>query len=511
MKIGTRLAATFGALVILILAIAVTTGIEMARMSVNTQLIVNNHARNVELATDLKEGTYLVALTVYHAFSEQDEVQQADLELIRQQTERTSGVYEELYGQQLTPGEQTVLDSVKQARSSYSAAMKSVFVSLSSHDIAAARAAMGGVIPLQLTLLGAENRFIAEERTAMHAAVRDSARSYATARLVVCMLSVAAVLVAVVTCLMVTRSIVRPLQDVVGGAKALAAGDLGVQIAIARSDEVGIVGESLNRAVHQLAAIVRGIKQASETVASATQQLAAGNVDLSRRTEEQAASLQEAASSMEEITATVRHTADNASQANAFAVHASEIAQRGGEAAGHVIETMHGISESSSKVAEITSVIEGIAFQTNILAINASVEAARAGEQGRGFAVVAGEVRLLAQRSATAAKEVKALIGESVGRVQAGMELVARTGSTIDEVIQSVRRVSDIMGEISSASREQSSGIEQINRTVSQMDLVTQQNAALVEQTAAAAASIQHQAAELVDAISVFHSHSGMP
>jgi len=313
-----------------------------------------------------------------------------------------------------------------------------------------------------------------------------------------------AIIVALVLCVLVTRSIVRPLQQAVDGANAMARGDLSVKVAIVRRDEVGALADALNRAIAQLATIVGGVKQASQSISSATQQLATGNTDLSQRTEEQAASLEETASSMEQLTVTVRQNADNAQQASTLASTASVIAQRGGDEVNRVVETMHGISDSSSKVAEIISVIEGIAFQTNILALNAAVEAARAGEQGRGFAVVASEVRALAQRSAAAAKEIKALIGESLNRVGAGSKLVGEAGITIGEIVQSVKQVTYIMSEISSASLEQSTGIEQVNQAVNQMDQVTQQNAALVEEASAAALSMAEQAQALRDAVAVF-------
>jgi methyl-accepting chemotaxis protein len=246
------------------------------------------------------------------------------------------------------------------------------------------------------------------------------------------------------------------------------------------------------------------IKNSADSIATASQQIAAGNLDLSQRTEEQAASLQETATSMEELTSTVHHNTENALQASALANSASDTAQRGGAVVGRVVETMHGISSSSARVADIINVIEGIAFQTNILALNAAVEAARAGEQGRGFAVVASEVRNLAQRSATAAKEIKALIGESVDRVQAGARLVEEAGNTIEEIVHAVKRVTEIMSAISSASQEQSTGIEQVNRAVTQMDQVTQQNAALVEEASAAAQSMADQAQELRHAVAGF-------
>jgi methyl-accepting chemotaxis protein len=280
--------------------------------------------------------------------------------------------------------------------------------------------------------------------------------------------------------------------------------DLTLTAKVERMDEIGHTATAFNALLARVAEVVGEVRHSAGSVSVASRQIATGNTDLSQRTEEQAASLEETASSMEELTATVRQNADNARQATTLASSASEVAQRGGDVVGRVVETMHGISDSSAKVGEIITVIEGIAFQTNILALNAAVEAARAGEQGRGFAVVAGEVRTLAQRSATAAKEIKDLIGVSVSRVDAGSKLVAEAGSTIDEVVQSVRRVADIVGEISSASEEQRTGIEQVNQAVVQMDQVTQQNAALVEEASAAAQSMAEQARTLQEAAAVF-------
>ena len=259
----------------------------------------------------------------------------------------------------------------------------------------------------------------------------------------------------------------------------------------------------------QLLAIVGQVQLGTQTIATASSQIAAGNLDLSARTEEQASSLEETASSMEELTATVKQNADNARQANGLAATASEIAKKGGLVVAEVVDTMGAINASSRKIVDIISVIDGIAFQTNILALNAAVEAARAGEQGRGFAVVAAEVRNLAQRSAAAAKEIKTLIGDSVEKADTGAKLVHQAGVTMDGIVESVRRVTDIMGEISMASQEQTAGIEQINQAIAQMDEVTQQNAALVEQAAAAAESLQDQAATLAQVVSVFKTAGG--
>ncbi|MEV8472621.1 methyl-accepting chemotaxis protein [Ralstonia sp. UNC404CL21Col] len=305
------------------------------------------------------------------------------------------------------------------------------------------------------------------------------------------------------------RSITVPLMRAIEQAEHITQGDLTHTIQVDRADETGRLLQALQRMQESLQKMVGQVRSGSDSIASATQQIAAGNADLSQRTEQQASALEETASSMEELTSIVRQNADNARQASTLAGNASDIAVKGGEVVGRVVDTMAGINDSSKKIADIIGVIEGIAFQTNILALNAAVEAARAGEQGRGFAVVAGEVRNLAQRSATAAKEIKELISDSVGRVENGTTLVAEAGSVIDEVVVAVKRVTDIMGEISSASDEQSAGIEQINQAVTQMDEGTQQNAALVEQAAAAAMSLQEQASGLRQAVAAFRTQAG--
>ncbi|NDY93299.1 hypothetical protein G3A44_19070 [Ideonella sp. TBM-1] len=286
-------------------------------------------------------------------------------------------------------------------------------------------------------------------------------------------------------------------------AAAVAQGDLATPVHLRPGDQHSVMAQL--RAMQQgLARVVRQVREGSEEVATASAEIASGNNDLSARTEQQASALQQTAASMEELGTTVRHNADSANQANALAQEASQVASRGGEAVGEVVETMRRINESSRRIADITGVIDGIAFQTNILALNAAVEAARAGEQGRGFAVVAGEVRTLAQRSADAAKEIKSLIAASVERVEQGTAQVDRAGSTMQEVVGAIGRVSSIVGEISTASREQSSGVQQVGEAVSAMDQATQQNAALVEQSAAAAESLKQQAQQLVQAVAVF-------
>ncbi|MBD8563939.1 HAMP domain-containing protein [Oxalobacteraceae sp. CFBP 8763] len=310
---------------------------------------------------------------------------------------------------------------------------------------------------------------------------------------------------------LLTRSITRPLAHAVGLARQVASGDLTADIRAESRDEVGDLVLALKTMNDNLLKTVTEVRAGTETIVTASQQIASGNLDLSSRTEQQASSLEETASSMEELTSTVRQNADNARQANVLAKNASQIAAHGGEVVSQVVATMASINASSKKIGDIIAVIDGIAFQTNILALNAAVEAARAGEQGRGFAVVASEVRNLAQRSAAAAKEIRGLISDSVTKVEAGGRLVDEAGVTMQEIVQGIGRVTDIMADITSASAEQSTGIEQVNEAITQMDGVTQQNAALVEEAAAAAASLQEQATTLAQLVSVFNVGHGRP
>ncbi|MGI9133940.1 MAG: methyl-accepting chemotaxis protein, partial [Rhodoferax sp.] len=303
---------------------------------------------------------------------------------------------------------------------------------------------------------------------------------------------------------LLSRSFARRVGHAAEVAQSVAKGDLTTIVEVDGRDEIGAMLEALQTMQGNLAHTVAAVRQGSDGVANASAEIAQGNHDLSARTEQQANALQQTASSMEQLGSAVNQNADSARQANQLAMKASTVAVRGGEVVGEVVQTMKGINESSRKIADIISVIDGIAFQTNILALNAAVEAARAGEQGRGFAVVASEVRSLAGRSAEAAKEIKTLIGASVERVERGTALVDQAGSTMTEVVDSIKRVTDIMGEISAASSEQSSGVAQVGEAVSQMDQATQQNAALVEQIAAAASSLKAQASELVQTVALF-------
>ena len=345
-----------------------------------------------------------------------------------------------------------------------------------------------------------------KEKAAAASAV-DAGRMYADARVLMLVLVVGSLIVGTGIGLGITRSLTRQLGGepayAVQVAGAIAAGELSGQIDTRSGDKASLLF-AMEAMRASLVRIVGQVRSGTDTIATASNQIAMGNLDLSSRTEQQASSLEETASSMEELTSTVKQNADNARQANVLAMSASDVAQRGGAVVSKVVDTMASINDSSRKIVDIIGVIDGIAFQTNILALNAAVEAARAGEQGRGFAVVASEVRNLAQRSAAAAKEIKTLINDSVDKVDAGGKLVDQAGVTMTDIVQSITRVTDIMSEIASASMEQTMGIEQINSAISQMDEVTQQNAALVEEAAAAAAAMQEQAAMLSEVVSVF-------
>ena len=343
-------------------------------------------------------------------------------------------------------------------------------------------------------------------------AAAAAATDYAAARKLMIMVVVIAVIAGIGTATLITRSLVAQL----GGepsyaarvATLIAGGDLTAEVRLRERDTSSMMF-AMRQMRDNLSGIVGQVRSGTDTIATASSQIASGNLDLSSRTEEQASSLEQTASSMEELTSTVKQNADNARQANALAVSASEVAIKGGAVVSQVVDTMGAINTSAKKIVDIIGVIDGIAFQTNILALNAAVEAARAGEQGRGFAVVAAEVRNLAQRSAAAAKEIKTLIGDSVEKVDTGSRLVDQAGHTMEEIVSSVKRVTDIMGEIMAASQEQTAGIEQINQAIAQMDEVTQQNAALVEQAAAAAQSLQEQAGSLSQVVSVFQISGG--
>ncbi|CAH0210005.1 Methyl-accepting chemotaxis protein II [Massilia sp. Bi118] len=388
--------------------------------------------------------------------------------------------------------------------------VKPVVAALRAQDAEAAKAAAIG--PLVKLYLPAQQNMQALIRLQIDVAKKEyeaAVLRYEHARNVAIALNVIGGLLGAAVAWFLIQGIGRAIAQALHLAQSVADGDLTQTVTVDSNDEVGQLLAALQKMNASLSGIVSEVRIGSDAIGTASQQIAAGNQDLSSRTEQQASSLEETAASMEELTSTVRHNADNARQANLLAQTASSVAERGGAVVEQVVGTMQDIHAASGKIAEIIGVIDGIAFQTNILALNAAVEAARAGEQGRGFAVVAGEVRNLAHRSAAAAKEIKALIENSVTSVSAGSRLVAQAGDTMREVVSSVQRVTDIMSEITAASTEQTQGIEQVNVAVVQMDHVTQQNAALVEEAAAAAEAMQDQAGRLAQAVSVFRTGQG--
>ncbi|WP_025136053.1 methyl-accepting chemotaxis protein [Achromobacter sp. DH1f] len=373
----------------------------------------------------------------------------------------------------------------------------------------ASRLNLDKVTPLGITFTQANQKYsdFADE-VGRRVANESSTRINGAIAFLIGLLVVVAVLVVGLYAVF-ARSVFRPLHDAGRLFDRIASGDLTNRIEQRGNNEIGVLYAAVKRMQDSLARTVAAVRLGVEEIHTGSREIAAGNIDLSSRTEQQAASLEETAASMDELSSTVKNNADSSRSASQLAVAASDVATRGGQAVGDVVGTMRAIADSSNRIADIVGVIDGIAFQTNILALNAAVEAARAGEQGKGFAVVASEVRALAQRSGQAAKEIKGLIDDSVQKVSIGSDQVEAAGATMQEIVTSVRRVTDIINEISSASEEQSQGIQQVNQAVSQMDSVTQQNAALVEQAAASAASLETQAQRLRDAVAVFKLQAG--
>jgi len=440
----------------------------------------------------------------------------ADLQAITQKMKANSAeigrIQKELESLVVLPAGKALLAEIGERRKAYVAVRDEVFALQDSGKADHAqvqRLAEEKMVPLLTAYDDAVVR-LSQRQTRMYDEAGDHVEALAAnGRLLLAGFGLLAVLLGGALAWWLTRSITVPLRQAVVLANAVAQGDLSTRVEVQSNDEAGELMAALNTMNDRLNALVTQVRSGADSISTAAGEVASGNLDLSSRTEQQAGSLEESASALEELTGTVAQNADNARRGSELATSASSVAARGGAVVEQVVATMGEIDEASKKIVDIISVIDGIAFQTNILALNAAVEAARAGEQGRGFAVVAGEVRTLAQRSATAAREIKQLIDASVAKVGNGTRLVGEAGATMQDVVASVRRVSDIMSEISAASREQSTGIEQVNGAIAEMDQVTQQNAALVEEAAAATESMQEQAQNLAQAVSVFKLDGG--
>ena len=505
-KISTRILGAFGILVVLLLAVVATALLQFKTMRDNAEVITRTVLPSVEIINAMNtelERSRLVELR--HVIGSDpaylSEVESQYSQLQQRMTDDKKN-YEPLI---ISQQERDYYDQFIRERELYAQVNKQLFaLSRAGEQDKAKELLEGQSLKLFNDSSATLQKLVRYNSDVARQESQASVTVYKRAVILLIAAALVAVLVAVVAGLMLVRSIRVPLDQAVKAADRVANGDLSGMIHVERHDETGQLLNALERMQTSLVQTVRSVRQNAEGVASASAQIASGNADLSSRTEEQASALEETAASMEQLGSTVRQNADNARAANQLAVNASQVAAQGGAVVAQVVDTMKGINNSSHQIADIISVIDSIAFQTNILALNAAVEAARAGEQGRGFAVVAGEVRTLAQRSAEAAKAIKGLITTSVERVEQGTQLVDKAGTTMAEIVSAIRRVTDIMGEISAASSEQSQGVAQVGEAVTQMDQSTQQNAALVEESAAAAGALRKQAQDLVQAVAVF-------
>jgi methyl-accepting chemotaxis protein len=506
MSIGQRLAVGFGVVIALLVALAGLSYLRIASLNDEVASMVKARYPKTVAANAIKADVSEATRSMLNVLIMADPGQiKKELANVDARSASATAALAELGKSTGDASGQEILKAIAAIRAKFLPA-QAIFVGLVNEDKKddAMVKFMFSLRPQQAKYVEQLDKFIAYQHQEMLAAGELAATETARTQRLILLLTLGAAAISLAIAYFATRSITGPLGEAVGIAQRVADGDLTSVIHADSDDETGQMMHALKHMNASLIKIVAEVRAGTDAIATASGEIASGNLDLSTRTEHQANSLGQTAGAMRELTGTVQQNADNARQANQLASKASEVAQRGGSVVAHVIDTMGSITESSKKIVDIIGVIDGIAFQTNILALNAAVEAARAGEQGRGFAVVASEVRNLAQRSAAAAKEIKALIGDSVGKVREGSNLVEQAGVTMEEVVASVRHVSDIIGEITSASQEQSAGIAHVNGTIVEMDESTQQNAALVEQAAAAAAQMQEQAASLARVVSVF-------
>ncbi|BDT57929.1 methyl-accepting chemotaxis protein [Massilia varians] len=517
LKVGTRLALGFALVLVLLIAVTVVGILRMAQIQDRLDKVVSVSNVSTGLVIEMRNNVSdrIASLRVLTLMTDPADME-PEMVKFKEQTRK----YEEaqkklsaLFAAHASDKEKALLAQIKESEGlAMPAIAKASELYLSNNAMDATRVMIREVRPVQKKWTDALDQLAALEEKQNAQSKADAESEFVNARNFMIGMLVAAVAMGIAAAWVISRSLRKQL----GGepaytaqiAASIAHGDLAVAIETEESDRGSLLVE-MKEMRNSLVGIVQQVRRGTETIGTASREIAAGNIDLSSRTELQASSLEKTASAMEELTSTVKQNADNARQANALAATASDVARKGGEVVSQVVGTMGEINSSASKISDIIGVIDGIAFQTNILALNAAVEAARAGEQGRGFAVVASEVRNLAQRSAAAAKEIKTLIGDSVEKVERGSKLVGQAGVTMDEVVTSVKRVTDIMSEIANASAEQSAGIEQVNLSIIEMDSMTQQNAALVEEAAAAAQSLQDQASELARVVSIFKLSEG--
>ena len=506
LRIGTRLAIGFGAVLALLLAIVVTACVQLARTGDGlTELMVVE--QRAALARDWVGKTRLnVARTIAIAKAGgQPEVDRFFTPLMKETSLEISELQKELDRLIVDPQGKALLATVALQRTAYLGLREEMLARTRQGDLGAAQALLADkVLPASDTYLNAMREVRQHEVQTASTDAQQLYRGIGMLRDALLVLLLIGTSVGAAMAFFITRSVTVPLQQGVDAATVIASGDLSHPVGATRRDELGDLLRALGAMQAALRGLVGQVRSSTDSIGTASAEIATGNQDLSARTEQTASNLQQTAASMEQLTGTVKQSADSARLANQLASSAAEVAARGGVVVSQVVATMDDITDASRRIADIIGVIDGIAFQTNILALNAAVEAARAGEQGRGFAVVASEVRSLAQRSAAAAKEIKGLIGASVEKVQGGSKLVGDAGRTMTEIVGSVQRVADIIGEISAATAEQSEGIGQVNGSVSQLDRMTQQNAALVEQSAAAAESLKQQAGRLAAVVATF-------
>ena len=505
-KIGTRLGIGFAVVLGLLVAVLLVGLYSMAQLSARTHDIVADKNVKMAAANTMSDNVRNITLAITSVVVAPTEaLVQAELAKIGE-ARKKYGAAKETLQKKISTDKETALMAELDAALKSGAPLNNKVIELRNAGQTEEAIAFltQQAAPSLKIVLGALDSLVAYEAEQAAQAATDAETLSANARAYMIILGSVAVLLGAFVAWIITRSITHPINAAVSVAETVASGDLSSHIVVNSSDETGRLLGALKAMNTSLLGVVAQVRHGTDAISTASSEIAAGNLDLSSRTEEQASSLEETASAMEELTSTVKQNADNARQANQLAKSASEVAVRGGSIVSQVVDTMGTINESSKKIVDIIGVIDGIAFQTNILALNAAVEAARAGEQGRGFAVVATEVRNLAHRSASAAKEIKELIAASVANVDTGSRLVNEAGQTMGDIVDSIVRVTDIMGEITSATHEQTIGIEQINMAIAQMDEVTQQNAALVEEAAAASQSMQEQAGELAHVVGFF-------